>query len=172
MFADQFFPAIAQSIAGLAIDVENGRIIVKQKEGVSRVIHEGAEARLARAQLLLRLSQLRDILQDAKLTQRPSRLVPSNIALAVDHSESAVRTHHPIFHVVAGTARAYRSRSGFGCSRPILRVNQIQPLRNRPHSQDPTNLVRDSYATGDYVAFPPTNMRDALRRFQPDVALA
>ena len=51
MFADQFLPAVAQTIAGLAVDVENGPIIVKQKEGVSRVIHEGAEARLARAQL-------------------------------------------------------------------------------------------------------------------------
>ena len=51
MFADQFFPAVTQAIAGLAVDVENGRFIVKQKEGVSRVIHEGAEARLAIAQL-------------------------------------------------------------------------------------------------------------------------
>ena len=51
MFADQLFPAVAQTIAGLAVDVENGRSIVNQKEGVSRVIHEGAETRLARAQL-------------------------------------------------------------------------------------------------------------------------
>src|SRR3974377_1599040 len=46
MLADQFFPAVAQTVAGLAVDVENGRTIVKQKEGVSRVIHESAEARL------------------------------------------------------------------------------------------------------------------------------
>ena len=55
MSADQFFPAVAQTIAGLAVDVENGPILVKQKEGVSRVIHEGAEALLALAQLFLRL---------------------------------------------------------------------------------------------------------------------
>src|SRR5271166_4951299 len=53
MLADKFLPAVAQSHAGLAVDIENGRILVKQKEGVSRMIHEGAEARLAGAQLLL-----------------------------------------------------------------------------------------------------------------------
>src|SRR5271166_643237 len=58
MLADQLLSAVAQTLAGLAVDIENGRIIVKQKEGISRVIHEGAEAPLARAQLLLRLSQL------------------------------------------------------------------------------------------------------------------
>ena len=51
MFANQFFPAVTQTLAGLAVNVENGRFIVKQKEGVSRLIHEGAEARLARAHL-------------------------------------------------------------------------------------------------------------------------
>src|SRR5271165_1425884 len=43
IFADQFFPAIAQTIAGSPVDVEHGRFIVKQKEGVSCVIHKGAE---------------------------------------------------------------------------------------------------------------------------------
>src|ERR1700730_9587327 len=106
MFADQLFPAVAQTIAGLAVDIENGPMIVKQQEGVGRVMHEGTDAPLARAQLLLRLSQLRDVLQNAKLAQRPPRAVPGDIALAVDHSQSAVRTHHPIFHVVAWTVRA------------------------------------------------------------------
>ena len=73
MFADQLFPAVAQTIAGLAVDIENGPMIVKQQEGVGRVIHKGTEAPLARAQLLLRLSQLRDVLQNAKLAQRPPR---------------------------------------------------------------------------------------------------
>ncbi len=49
MFADQFLLAVAQTMGGLAVDVENGPIVVKQKEGVSRVIHECTEARLARA---------------------------------------------------------------------------------------------------------------------------
>src|SRR5690242_10907150 len=38
MFADQFFPAVAQTFAGLAIDVENGRLVVKDKESVARVV--------------------------------------------------------------------------------------------------------------------------------------
>jgi hypothetical protein len=50
MSPDQFLPAVAQTVAGPAVDVENGPIIVKQKECVSRVIHERAEAHLARAQ--------------------------------------------------------------------------------------------------------------------------
>src|SRR5271165_5116362 len=52
VFADQFLTAVAQVIAGLAVDVENGPILVKQQEGVSRMIHEGAEALFARAQLI------------------------------------------------------------------------------------------------------------------------
>jgi hypothetical protein len=56
MFANQLFPAVPQTIAGLAIDVDNDRVIVKQKESVSRVIREGAEARFACAQLFFRLS--------------------------------------------------------------------------------------------------------------------
>src|SRR6516165_1341785 len=64
-FTDQLFPAVAQALAGLAVNVENGRIIVKQIEGVDGVIREGAEARLARPQLLLGLSELCGVLQDA-----------------------------------------------------------------------------------------------------------
>src|SRR4030095_16209950 len=55
MSTDQLFPAVAQTSAGLAVDVENCPILVKQKEGVTRVIDEGAKALLARAQPLLRL---------------------------------------------------------------------------------------------------------------------
>ena len=104
MPADQFLPAVAEALAGLAVDVENGPIVVKQKEGVRRVIHEGAEARLARAQLLLRLPQLRDVLQDAKLAQGPSRSVPRYVALAVDYSLGAVGADHSVFDVIARTA--------------------------------------------------------------------
>src|SRR5215831_19230964 len=52
VFADHFFPAVVPTIAGLPVNVENGPVVVKQKEGVSRVIHESAETGLARAQLL------------------------------------------------------------------------------------------------------------------------
>ena len=51
-------------------------MIVKHEESIGRVVHEGAEARLARAQLLLRLPELRDVLHDAKLAQRSSRVRP------------------------------------------------------------------------------------------------
>ena len=169
MFADQFFPAVAQTMAGLAVDVENGPIIVKQKEGIGRVIHEDAEAPLACAQLFLRLPQLRDVLQDAKLAQRPSRFVPRHVALAVDYSLGAVGADHPVFDVVAWTAGHQRSRSRLGYSRPILWVNQLQPAPmpfwqvDRLHSENPANLVRKRYVSGTEVAFPPTNMRDALR---------
>jgi hypothetical protein len=47
MPADQLFPAVAQTNAGLAVDIEDGRLMIKQKESVSRVVHEGAERRLA-----------------------------------------------------------------------------------------------------------------------------
>ena len=53
MLADQFFPAVAQVLAALTIDVENDRIDVQQEEAINRVVHERAEARLARAQLVL-----------------------------------------------------------------------------------------------------------------------
>jgi len=35
MLADQFFPAVAQVLAALTIDVENDRINVKQKEAIA-----------------------------------------------------------------------------------------------------------------------------------------
>src|SRR5512132_3443155 len=124
MFADQFFPAVAQTMAGLAVDVENGPIIVKQKEGIGRVIHEDTEAPLACAQLLLRLSQLRDVLQDAKLAQRASRFVPRHVALTVDYSQSAVGTDHPVFDIIAWTPGQQGSRSRLAYSRPVLGVNQ------------------------------------------------
>src|SRR5215469_2777602 len=54
MPADQLVPAVAETVAGLAVHVENGRLIIEQKESVGRIVDEGAEARLARAQLVLR----------------------------------------------------------------------------------------------------------------------
>jgi hypothetical protein len=51
MFADEFFTAVAETVAGLAVDVDNGQVIVKQKEAISRVVHERAVACLAGAQL-------------------------------------------------------------------------------------------------------------------------
>jgi len=53
------------------------------------VIHEGAEARFARAEVLFGLSS-REVLHHPKLTQRPARLIPSHIALAMYNAKRAV----------------------------------------------------------------------------------
>jgi hypothetical protein len=66
IFPDQFLPAVNPGHRK-PVEVENGPIVINHKEGVTRVIHEGAEARLARAQLLLRVSQFGDVLQDAEV---------------------------------------------------------------------------------------------------------
>ena len=101
---DQFVAAIAQVLARLPIHIENGRILVIEKECIGCVVHQGAEARLARAPLMLRMPQLRDVLHDAKLAQWPPRVVPGDISLATYDSLRAVRTHQPVFHVIARTA--------------------------------------------------------------------
>ena len=71
MTADQFFSVIAQALAGLAVDIENGRMIVKQEKSVGRVVHEGAEARLARSQLFLRLLALGNVARQARIRRPP-----------------------------------------------------------------------------------------------------
>ena len=137
---DQFVAAIAQAFARLAIHIENGRILIVEKERIGCVVHHGAEARLARAQLALGLFQLRDVLQNAKLAQRSPRAVPGDIALAVDDSQGPIGTQHPIFHVVAWTPRAYGGRSGIGYFRSVLGVNQFQPCAQQaafPRSGQP-----------------------------------
>src|SRR6266542_4742741 len=72
---------------------------------VERELNEGAKALFAVAQPLLRPPQLRDVLQDAKLAQRLARFVPRHVALAVNYSLGAVGAHHPIFDIVAWSAR-------------------------------------------------------------------
>src|SRR5262245_23849252 len=72
---------------------------------VERELDEGAKALLAPAQLFLRLPQLRDVLQDAKLAHGVPQFVPRHVALAVDYSLRAVRADDPIFDVVAWSAR-------------------------------------------------------------------
>ena len=123
MPADQFLPAVAETLAGLVVDVEDDRIVVKQKERVGRVIHEGTEARLARTQLLLRSPQLRDVLQDAELAQWPPRSVSRYVTMAAHHSLGAVGADHSVFDVVARAADAQRRLRGPGYSRPVVRVN-------------------------------------------------
>src|SRR5689334_14555629 len=127
MSADEFFTAVAQRLASLAVRVDNGRLIVEEKECVGGVIYEGAEPRLADAQLLLRISELGDILHDTELAQRPPRFVPHHLTLAADGSLTAIRTHDPVFDIVAWPAAHQGGRSGCGCSRPVLGMDQAEP---------------------------------------------
>ena len=148
MLADQLFPAIPQALAGLAIDVKNGGMIVKQEERVGCVIRKSAEARFARTDLLLRLAQLRDVLQDAELAQRPTGVVPCHVALAADSAHAAVGPRHAIFHVIAGTAAHERGRGGLGDARAVLGVKQVEPARVQQvdglHTENPADLVGKS----------------------------
>ena len=64
MFADQLFPAVAQTNAGLTVDVDDAQLFVEQEEGVRRVVDEGAEARLACAQIVLGTLAFGDIAHD------------------------------------------------------------------------------------------------------------
>ena len=172
MSADQLFFAVAQPMAGLAVDVQNGPILVEQKEGVSRIIHEGAEARLACAQLLLRLSQLRDILHDAELAKRSPQIVQCHVALAMDYSLGAVGTDHPVFDVIAWTATQQRSSRRLGGFRPILGMDQVQPASlplwqvQRLYPENAASLVRKRHALCCEIPLPPAKMRDPLRPFQ------
>ena len=133
---------------------------------------------LACAQLFLRLPQLRDVLQDAKLAQRPPRFVPCHVALAVDYSLGAIGADHPVFDVIAWTAGEQRSRSRLGRSRPVLGVNQFQPARmpfrqfDRLQPEDSADLVRKRHVIGAEVPLPPAKMRDPLRLLQLGFALA
>ena len=61
MHADHLLPAVAQALASLPIDVENGLVLVEQEESIRRVIDQAAKALLARAQLILRALALRDV---------------------------------------------------------------------------------------------------------------
>jgi hypothetical protein len=66
MLADQLVSTVAQVLATLTIDVDDDRIDVEQKEAVDRVIHERAEAGLARAQLVLCPLALADVARQAE----------------------------------------------------------------------------------------------------------
>src|SRR5205823_2550831 len=92
-------------------------------------LNESAKALLALTQCILYPPQLRDVLQDPKLAQGPSRFVPCHVALAVDDSLRAVGTDHPVFDVITWTAGQQGSRGRLGCPRLVLRVNQLQPAR-------------------------------------------
>src|SRR5215470_8899996 len=109
-------------------------------------LNEGAKALFAGAQLFLRLPQLRDVLQNAKLAHSLPRFVPHHVPLAANYSLAAVGADHPVFNVVAWTA-AHRSLGGFGHSRSIVRMNEFQPAPmpfrqvDRLHSENAAKLL-------------------------------
>ena len=79
MHSDHFVAAVTQAFARLAIHVENGRCSSYRKKRIGRVVHEGAEARLARAQLILCLFQLRDVAAErTNLTSTLLKSAPSS----------------------------------------------------------------------------------------------
>ena len=103
-------------------------------------------------------------------------LVRGHVALAVDHAQRAVGAHHPVLHVIAGTAPQGRlaGRGGIGS---IVRMDQAEPppvpLRHVDglHAEDAARLVRQGDAPRPVVALPPPDMRDALRRFEAALAV-
>ena len=125
---DQFFPAVAQALAGLAVDVEHGQVIVMQEKSVRRVVHERAEAGFARPQLVLCSPQLGDVLHHAEHVPRSPRFIPRHLAPAVHDPHLAARADHPVFHVVARPA-LQRRRRRLADALPVLGVDQGLPLR-------------------------------------------
>jgi hypothetical protein len=67
MPTDQLLASIAQALARLAVDVDHDQVLVVEEERVHRMVDKRPEARLARAELVLGLPQLRDVLHDAEL---------------------------------------------------------------------------------------------------------
>ena len=104
MHADELLAAVAEALAGLPVDVDNGLVLVMQEQGVRRMIDERAEARFARAQLVLGLPQLRDVLHDAELAHGTAGLVPRDVTLAMHDAHRAVGADDAVFHVVARAA--------------------------------------------------------------------
>jgi hypothetical protein len=74
MLTDELFAAVAEAFAGLPVDVDKARSIVKQKQGVGRVVDKRAEARLARPKLILRPLALGDV-PDQRQEPPPSSLL-------------------------------------------------------------------------------------------------
>ena len=104
MHADQLLAAVAEAFAGLAVDVDHVELLVQQEKAVRRAVDEGAEARFARAQLLLRLTQRRDVLRDPEIAHRAPGFVPSHVGLAGHYAHRAVAMYHAVLQVVARTA--------------------------------------------------------------------
>src|SRR5712692_8833705 len=78
---------------------------------------------------LLSALKLRHILHRSERTTRPHRIIPDNLAPAVDEPNLTIRSNHAIFHVI----RLATQRSGcrLDLHRPILRVDEFFEILNR-----------------------------------------
>src|SRR5262249_26665167 len=132
---------------------------------------DGAVPSLALAQGSLGLLALGDILDHAEHAARPARLVPRHIAPTVDDAHDAVWPHHPILHVITGTA-TLRLRYCCGDPLTIFRVDEILMQRNRTHAglrrqpKDASAFGRPDEAIGIEVTFPVTDVGHALGFFE------
>ena len=136
---------------------------------------------LARAQLLLRMAQLGDVLLGAEHPARPAGGVANHVALAVDDAHFAVRADDAEFDVVARPAVKRRRHRGER-SRAVLRVDEREPafapLRKISRAlvlRDAENapaLFGEHHAVRHQVALPVPEVRDALRLLQPRLARA
>ncbi len=92
---------------------------------VERKLNEGTKPLFAPFQLFFGPPQLRDVLEDTKLTQRSARFVPGHVTLAVNYSMSAIGADHPVFNVIAWPVGLQGSRRGGGGPGPIFGMNEI-----------------------------------------------
>ena len=99
-----------------------------------------------RPHALLGVPQFRDVLYDAELANGAAGLVPRDVALAVHHAHRAVRSHDPVFDVVARPAgEGDIARRGGPLA--VLRMDEAYPAPvpmwqiDGLHAENPGSLV-------------------------------
>ena len=96
MHPDQLFAAVAEAVAGLAVDVDHGELLVQQKKGVCRAVDKRAEARLARAQLLLGDFTLRNVYRSAHQLHDISGAIQDGAPDRANMPDPTVGQHDPV----------------------------------------------------------------------------
>ena len=173
--ADQFLAAVAQALAGLAVDVQDGELAIEQEEGIRRAVHEGAEPGLAAAQGLLDALAFGNVLHDAEVADGVAGLVAHHVALTVHDPHGPVETEHAVFEVISRTAPQGRLH-GARHPGPILGVDEAQPATvplRHVVGLDAVNaaaFMRQRDTPREEFAFPPPDTCDVLRCFQPALA--
>src|SRR5262249_30812258 len=82
MHADQLLPGVAETLARLAVDVDDAQLLVMDEKRIRRTVDERAKTRFACAQAVLRLPQIGNVLQDAELSNGTAGLIARDVALA------------------------------------------------------------------------------------------